>query len=91
MVEVVVEVGADDAGRLNPVNQYEQRGTQVIQIAAKVGARVIATAHTDQERTLVTGHGASDVVDYAQDVVAQVRTIVTDGVDAVVHLAGDAR
>jgi NADPH:quinone reductase-like Zn-dependent oxidoreductase len=65
-------------------------GTQVVQVAAKAGARVIATAHTDQERVLVTGLGASDVIDYTQDVVAQVRTIAAGGVDAVVHLAGDA-
>jgi NADPH2:quinone reductase len=65
-------------------------GTQVVQLAAKAGARVIATAHTDEERALVTGLGAGDVVDHTQDVVAQARSLATSGVDVVVHLAGDA-
>jgi len=65
-------------------------GTQVVQLAAKAGAGVIATAHTDEERALVTGLGAGDVVDHTQDVVAQARSLATSGVDVVVHLAGDA-
>jgi NADPH:quinone reductase len=65
-------------------------GTQVVQLATKAGARVIATAHTDEQRALVTGLGANDIVDHTQDVVAQVRALPTGGVDVVVHLAGDA-
>jgi NADPH:quinone reductase-like Zn-dependent oxidoreductase len=39
---------------------------------------------------MVTGLGASHVVDYTGDVAAQVREIAPDGVAHIVHLAGDA-
>ena len=39
-------------------------GTQVVQLAAAAGARVIATAHTEAERELVSRLGAEVVVDY---------------------------
>ena len=64
-------------------------GTQVAQLAAKAGAHVIATAHTDQERQYVTELGANEVVDYAADVAAAVLEAHPHGVDAVIHLAGD--
>lgn len=64
-------------------------GTFAVQLATQVGARVIATAHTAQERDLVTSLGASETVDYAGDVVAQVRGAHPEGVDAVIHPAGD--
>ena len=64
-------------------------GTQVVQLAKAVGARVIATAHTDAERDLVTRLGADIVVDHQADIAAQVRASAPDGVDAVAHLAGD--
>jgi NADPH2:quinone reductase len=64
-------------------------GTQVLQLAAAVGARVIATAHTDAERELVSRLGADVLVDHQADLAAQVRAAAPDGVDAVAHLAGD--
>ena len=64
-------------------------GSQVVQLAAAAGARVIATAHTDAERELVTHLGADATVDHTGDLSAQIREIAPDGVDAVVHLAGD--
>ena len=64
-------------------------GNQVVQLAKALGARVIATAHTDAERELVGRLGADVVVDHQADLAAQVRVAATDGVDAVVHLAGD--
>ena len=64
-------------------------GTQVVQLAAKTGATVIATAHTDEERKLVGGLGADDTVDYTGDIASLVRQTHPTGVDAVVHLAGD--
>jgi NADPH2:quinone reductase len=51
---------------------------------------VIATAHTDAERELVSRLGAEVVVDYHADLASQVRAAAPDGVDAVAHLAGDA-
>ncbi|WP_024285570.1 NADP-dependent oxidoreductase [Cellulomonas sp. KRMCY2] len=64
-------------------------GNQAIQLAAHAGATVIATAHSVEEQSLVTGLGAAEVVDYRQDVAAQVLAAHPGGVDAIVHLAGD--
>ena len=64
-------------------------GTQVVQLAKAAGVRVIATAHTEQERKLVTDLGADETVDHAADLASQVRSIAPDGVDVVAHLAGD--
>ncbi len=64
-------------------------GNQAVQLAAQAGAHVIATAHTDDERKLVTELGAGVIVDYTQDVVAAIRSDHPSGVDVVLHLAGD--
>ncbi|MCP2323939.1 NADPH:quinone reductase-like Zn-dependent oxidoreductase [Hamadaea flava] len=64
-------------------------GAIVIQYAAAAGARVIASARPGEEADFVRGLGAAETVDYTGDVAAQVRQITPDGVDAVVHLAGD--
>jgi NADPH:quinone reductase-like Zn-dependent oxidoreductase len=64
-------------------------GNQVVQLAAKTGAKVIATAHSEEERAQVTELGAVEIVDYTDDVAAQVRAAHPDGVNVVVHLAGD--
>ena len=65
-------------------------GTQVVQLAARAGAHVIATGSSDDERDLVTRLGAAEVVDYRGDVPSAVLATHPEGVDAVVHLAGDA-
>jgi NADPH:quinone reductase len=64
-------------------------GNQVVQLAAAAGARVIATAHTDAERDLVTQLGAQATVDHTGDLASQVRAIAPDGVHVLAHLAGD--
>jgi NADPH:quinone reductase-like Zn-dependent oxidoreductase len=64
-------------------------GAIAVQYAAAAGARVIATARPGAEAGFVRGLGATDVVDYTGDVDAQVRVISPDGVDVVLHLAGD--
>jgi NADPH:quinone reductase len=64
-------------------------GTQVVQLAVKAGAHVIATAHTELERQHVTELGAAELVDYTGDVAGVVLQAHPQGVDAVVHLAGD--
>ncbi|MFV0452295.1 MAG: NADP-dependent oxidoreductase [Propioniciclava sp.] len=64
-------------------------GNQAVQLAARSGARVIATAHTPAEQDLVTNLGAAEVVDHHRDLAAEVRAAHPDGVDAVIHLAGD--
>lgn len=64
-------------------------GNQVVQLAVKAGAHVIATAHSEQEHAQVTGLGAAEIVDYTQDVAAQVLATHGEGADAIIHLAGD--
>ncbi len=64
-------------------------GAIAIQYATTAGARVIATARPGKAADFVRGLGATDVVDYTGDLPAQVRAISPDGVDVVLHLAGD--
>lgn len=64
-------------------------GNQALQLAVKSGAEVIATAHSDEEIEQVTDLGADSTVDYTDDVVAQVLASHPDGVDVVLHFAGD--
>jgi NADPH:quinone reductase-like Zn-dependent oxidoreductase len=66
-------------------------GALAVQLAAARGARVIATARPGAEAGFVAGLTDAGVhlVDYAGDLDAQVRALAPDGVDAVVHLAGD--
>lgn len=64
-------------------------GTQAVQMTANAGAYVIATAGTEEERGLMRSLGASEDVDPATNIVAQVRAKHPDGVDIVLHFAGD--
>jgi NADPH:quinone reductase-like Zn-dependent oxidoreductase len=64
-------------------------GNQVVQLAAKAGTHVHATASSPEEKALVTDLGATTTVDYAGDVAAATRAAYADGVDVVIHLAGD--
>ena len=64
-------------------------GALAVQYAVATGATVLATARPGEEADFVTGLGAQHTVDHTGDVPAQVRAIAPDGVDAVLHLAGD--
>ncbi|MGW7210632.1 zinc-binding dehydrogenase [Streptomyces sp. NPDC054837] len=66
-------------------------GALAVQLAAARGATVIATARPGAQTDFVTGltDAAVHVVDFTGDLQAQVRAIAPDGVDAVLHLAGD--
>jgi NADPH:quinone reductase-like Zn-dependent oxidoreductase len=64
-------------------------GAIAIQYAAAAGARVIATARPGEEADFVRGLGAHEVLDHTDDLPAQVRRASPDGVDVIVHLAGD--
>ncbi|MCZ0999508.1 NADP-dependent oxidoreductase [Streptomyces mirabilis] len=66
-------------------------GALAVQLAAARGVKVIATARSGAESDFVTGLTKEQVhlVDFTGDLQAQVREIATDGVDAVLHLAGD--
>ncbi|MDP9792997.1 NADPH:quinone reductase-like Zn-dependent oxidoreductase [Catenuloplanes nepalensis] len=59
-------------------------GNLVVQLATRAGATVIATAHTDEEKALVTSLGAAETADHTTDLAAQVKDV-----DVVFHLAGD--
>jgi NADPH:quinone reductase-like Zn-dependent oxidoreductase len=64
-------------------------GAYAVQLAASRGATVIATATPGDAADFVRGLGAAHAVDYTGDLVAQVRAIAREGVDAVIHAAGD--
>jgi NADPH2:quinone reductase len=65
-------------------------GQQALQLAARAGTTVIATVGgSSEESELVTQLGAAHTVDYRNDVVSQVLALAPDGVDAVLHFAGD--
>ncbi len=64
-------------------------GAIAVQYAAAAGARVIGTAQPGREADFVRDLGAADVVDYTGDLGAQVRATDPDGVDVVLHFAGD--
>jgi NADPH:quinone reductase-like Zn-dependent oxidoreductase len=66
-------------------------GTLAVQLASARGARIIATARPGAETDLVTGLTDAEihVVDFTGDLDAQVRALAPNGVDAVLHLAGD--
>lgn len=64
-------------------------GTQVVQRAVTLGATVIATAKGEAAKQLVESLGATEVIDYTDDVAATVRNTHPEGVDVVIHLAGD--
>jgi NADPH:quinone reductase-like Zn-dependent oxidoreductase len=64
-------------------------GAIAVQYAATAGAKVIATARPGEEADFVRGLGAHEVVDYTGDLSAQVGAAAPQGVDVVVHLAGD--
>jgi NADPH2:quinone reductase len=59
--QVVLVAGATGGG-----------GNLAVQLAARAGAKVIATANSDQQRQLVTELGAAEIIDYTGDVAAQV-------------------
>lgn len=63
-------------------------GQQAVQLAARAGATVIATAHTSAETQQVTGLGADHTVDHTGDLATQVREVFPDGVDVILHFAG---
>jgi NADPH2:quinone reductase len=66
-------------------------GALAIQLAHARGAHVIATARPGEEARFVTGLGADSVIDYTNDVETTVRSGWPAGVDAALHLAGDAQ
>jgi NADPH:quinone reductase-like Zn-dependent oxidoreductase len=64
-------------------------GSIAVQYAARAGVRVLATARPGEEADFVHGLGAEQAVDYSGDLAGAVREVAPEGVDAVLHLAGD--
>ncbi|MGP4112755.1 NADP-dependent oxidoreductase [Streptomyces sp. 4N509B] len=66
-------------------------GALAVQLAATRGARVIATARPGRESEFVTGLTSSGVeaVDFTGDLEAHVTALAPNGLDVVVHLAGN--
>lgn len=64
-------------------------GSIATQLAVASGATVIGTAQPGQEEEYVRSLGAAHTVDYTSDVPAAVKAIAPQGVDKVVHAAGD--
>jgi NADPH:quinone reductase-like Zn-dependent oxidoreductase len=64
-------------------------GSIAVQLAAAAGATVLGTARSGQEE-YVRGLGAAHTVDYTGDITAAVKAIAPQGVDKVLHAAGDA-
>jgi NADPH:quinone reductase-like Zn-dependent oxidoreductase len=65
-------------------------GSIAVQLAVAAGATVIGTARPGQEDEYVRGLGAAHTVDYTGDITAEVNAIAPQGVDKVLHAAGDA-
>lgn len=65
-------------------------GAIATQYAVAAGVTVIATAKPGAETDFVKSQGAQHVVDPTGDLAAQVKAIAPNGVNAILHLAGDA-
>jgi NADPH:quinone reductase len=64
-------------------------GAFAVQLAAALGAYVIATARTGEDEAYLRDLGAHHTVDFTGDVPAAVVALRPGGIHAVVHLAGD--
>jgi NADPH:quinone reductase-like Zn-dependent oxidoreductase len=63
-------------------------GSFAVQLAKARGATVIATA-SPEDAAYVTNLGADEIVDYAESVQDAVRARHPEGIDAIVHAAGE--
>ena len=64
-------------------------GSIAVQYSARAGVRVLASAKPGEEADFVRDLGAEQAVDYSGDLTGAVRAVAPEGVDAVLHLAGD--
>lgn len=65
-------------------------GAIATQYIAATGAHVIATAKPGAETDFIKSQGAQIVVDPTGDLAAQVQAVSPSGLNAILHLAGDA-
>jgi NADPH:quinone reductase-like Zn-dependent oxidoreductase len=88
-IGLVEETGIEDGQSVLIVGASGGVGSFAVQLAAKRGARVIATARSDAERSMIE-LGASATIDYAQGTTAeQVAAMEPDGVDVLLDLVSD--
>lgn len=87
--DIVAAADAGPATTVLVVGATGGVGTLAVQLLAANGNTVLATGRTDEAAELLTRLGATHVVDHTDHLADQVRGIAPDGVDAVVHLAGD--
>jgi NADPH:quinone reductase-like Zn-dependent oxidoreductase len=85
---IVSATGIDAGDTVLMIGATGGVGAIAMQLAAARGATVIATA-TAAEVDHVRSFGAHHTVDYTGDLAGQVRAIVPDGPDVVLHMAGD--
>ncbi|MCU1613091.1 MAG: Alcohol dehydrogenase GroES domain protein [Frankiales bacterium] len=64
-------------------------GAFAVQLAARRGARVLATARAGAAADLVRRLGATAAVDHTADLAGAVRAVAPEGVTKVLHAAGD--
>lgn len=88
-VDAVDAAGIRDGATVVVIGATGGVGQQALQLAVRAGATVTATASTPEEVELVKQLGAAHTVDYTGDVAAQMRTLYPEGVDVVLHFAGD--
>jgi NADPH:quinone reductase-like Zn-dependent oxidoreductase len=65
-------------------------GSIAVQLAVAAGATVIGTGRPGQEEDYVRSLGAAHTVDYTGDIAAAIQAVAPQGVDKVLHAAGDA-
>ncbi|MET0831291.1 MAG: NADP-dependent oxidoreductase [Acidimicrobiia bacterium] len=89
-VAVVDAVAAEQGETVLIVGATGGVGPLALQMLRDRGVQVIATARPGAWLDLVEEAGADHTVDYSTDITPQVRALRPDGVDAAIHMAGDA-
>ena len=87
-LDVLDAAGVDDGDVVVISGATGGVGHYAVQLAARRGATVIATT-TPGEEALLRSLGAAHTVDYTGDLAAQLRAVAPEGVDEVIHTAGD--
>ncbi|MFH8252514.1 NADP-dependent oxidoreductase [Microbacterium sp. B2969] len=88
-LSILASIGEPEGKTVLIVGATGGVGTLLVQLAAAAGVTVIATGRTSAGRELLSELGATHTVDYA-NLESEVAALAPDGVDAAVHLSGDA-
>jgi NADPH:quinone reductase-like Zn-dependent oxidoreductase len=82
-----LDVGTDDVVLVSGATGGV--GAFAVQLAARRGARVLATARSGAAADFVRRLGASEAVDHTTDLAGAVRAVAPEGLTGVLHAAGD--